>query len=65
LIVDFGFRHVEVREGPQGGNDNLFVNNVRVRHRSAIDWLDDCIEMVEGGSLPAIATRRPLPSTGT
>jgi DNA-binding PadR family transcriptional regulator len=34
-----------------------------VEQRAAIDWLDDCIEMVEAGSLPAPA-RRTLPSEG-
>jgi len=36
FVARFGFRTVEVR--PEAGRPNLFLNGVRIRHRSAIDW---------------------------
>jgi DNA-binding PadR family transcriptional regulator len=42
---------------------SMALDGAIVAQRAAIDWLDDCIEMVEAGSLPAPA-RTTLPSEG-
>ncbi len=57
----------EVQRGPGSGRErplrSMALDGAIVEQRAAIDWLDDCIEMVEAGSLPAPA-RRTLPSEG-
>ena len=49
------------REGPLR---SMALDGVIVEQRTAIDWLDDCIELVEAGSLPPVRTVRQLPSQG-
>ena len=41
----------------------MALDGAIVEQRAAIDWLDDCIELVEAGTLPAPAPRT-LPSEG-
>ncbi len=58
-------QHARDRDmGRQGPLRSMALDGAIVEQRAAVDWLDDCIDLVQAGSLPAPASFSPLPSEG-